>query len=84
MFVCLQGGPQKDTNESSRDALEKHPQSCFRLGGPGPGQVTADQGGWGSSVFPKKPSKGFRDKDFRQAGQLTSAQGLFALSTTGL
>lgn len=24
MFVCLQGGPQKDTKESLRDALEKH------------------------------------------------------------
>lgn len=50
MFVCLQRGPQKDTNTSLRDVLEKHPQLCYQLRPPGPGQVPVDQGDWGKSL----------------------------------
>lgn len=81
MFVCLQRGPQKDTNTSLRDVLEKHPQLCYQLRPPGPGQVPVDQGDWGKSLSKEAFWKvsGWR---FSQAGH--SVQGPLGLSTVGL
>lgn len=62
MFVWLRGGPQKDTNESMKDALQKHPLLWAQLWEPGLSQVPVDPGGW-RWVGPKKCFKECLAKD---------------------
>lgn len=61
MFVCLQGGPRKDTKESLSDALEKH-HNCVSCSEDPPKSRTYGSRRLGKGGPSKEASTGFLAK----------------------